>query len=58
MRKNAPIIAYGTEDDRLRLAAVVKALGSQSGSAWLIEQVRTRYSELFGDLPPSATRDA
>lgn len=46
--KNHGIIAYGTPEDRTKLAAVAKAMG-MSGSAWLIEQIRARYKELFGD---------
>lgn len=51
MPKDKGIIAYGTPDDRHRLAAVAKALNT-TGSAWIIEQIRARYAELFGDLPP------
>jgi hypothetical protein len=51
MRKNAPIIAYGHDEDRLRLAAVASA-HSKSGSQWIIDQIRQRYAEMFGDTPP------
>jgi hypothetical protein len=44
--KNHGIIAYGTPEDREKLAAVAKAMGV-SGSAWIIEQIRVRYQELF-----------
>lgn len=52
--KDLAIVAYGTKDDRLRLAAVAKAQG-RSGSSWLIELIRARYAELFGDLDPNQT---
>lgn len=51
MKKHHGIIAYGEADDRLRLAAIAK-VENKSGSAFLIDQIRKRYAELFGDLDP------
>lgn len=48
-KRNAGIIAYGTPEDRLRLAAVSNAM-AKSGSELIIEMIRARYVELFGDL--------
>lgn len=53
--KDRGIICYATAEDRQRLAAIVKLEGSRSGSAWLLEQIRKRYAELFGDLDPRLT---
>jgi hypothetical protein len=52
MARPPAITAYGTADDRLRLAAISR-LDGRSGSEILIEFVRTRYREMFGDLAPS-----
>jgi 3-methyladenine DNA glycosylase Tag len=46
------IIAYGQEEDRQKLA-VLATLTDQSGSQWIIEQIRERYREAFGDSDPS-----
>lgn len=51
MARNSGIIAYGTQDDRARLAAISKVEG-RSGSVVIIEMIRERYKQLFGDLPP------
>lgn len=52
MARNIGIIAYGDQDDRARLAAVVSATETRSGSEWIITQIREKYFELFGDMPP------
>lgn len=52
MARNIGIIAYGDRDDRARLAAVVSATESRSGSEWIVTQIREKYFELFGDMPP------
>lgn len=49
--KSAAIIARGKPDDRARLAAIARH-ESRSGSDVLIQMIRTRYLELFGDTPP------
>lgn len=51
--KDRGIICYATAEDRLRLAAIIKIEGSKSGSAWLLDQIRKRYAELYGDLDPN-----
>ena len=51
MKRDQGIIAYGTPDDRAKLAHVAHASGV-SGSEWMIKAIRARYVELFGDLPP------
>lgn len=51
MKRDQGIIAYGTPDDRAKLAHVAHASGV-SGSEWMITAIRVRYAELFGDLPP------
>lgn len=50
--KNRGIICYATAEDRLRLAAVANT-HQTSGSAWILEQIRARYTELYGDLDPA-----
>jgi hypothetical protein len=52
MARNIGIIAYGDKDDRARLAAIVSVTDARSGSEWIITQVREKYVELFGDMPP------
>lgn len=52
MARPPAITAYGNADDRLRLAALSRIDG-RSGSEIIIDFVRTRYRETFGDLPPS-----
>jgi hypothetical protein len=47
MNKNG-IIAYGTAEDREKLAAIVAELKLKSGSAWIISQIRAKHQELFG----------
>ena len=52
-RSHNAIIAYGKADDRAKLAAIAKSEGS-SGSQVIINHIRARYTELFGDLPVAA----
>lgn len=54
MARPKGIIAYGTDDDRLRLAAVARHKG-KSGSEVIVDNIREQYSTLFGDLPPKLT---
>lgn len=56
MARQAGIIAYGTPEDRLRLAAIVEATQGRSGSVVVIDLIRARYAELFGDLDPKLTQ--
>lgn len=51
MARAKGIMAYGTEEDRLKLAALSKVLG-KSGSELLIEMIRQKYAETIGVLDP------
>lgn len=51
--RNHGIIAYGTPDDRLRLAALSATL-NKSGSQLIVDYIRERYKQVFGDLDPGA----
>lgn len=51
MSKLKGIMAYGTEEDRQKLA-VLAHFAKKSSSEWLIQQVRKQYADLFGDQPP------
>ena len=51
--RNHGIIAYGAPDDRLKLAALSDAL-KKSGSQLIIDFIRQRYEEVYGDLDPGA----
>jgi hypothetical protein len=50
--RNRGIIAYGTADDRARLAMISK-LERRSGSETIIKMIRERYAVLFGEAPPA-----
>ncbi len=52
MKRNKGIIAYGTEEDRERLA-VLATLSGKTASDWIIKEIRKQYQEAFGDTPPS-----
>lgn len=54
MARQHGIIAYGNAEDRLRLAAIAD-LTQRSGSTVIIDFIRDRYAELFGDLDPKLT---
>lgn len=54
MARPLMLSAYGTQDDRLKLAALSQSEG-RSGSEIIVEFIRTRYREVFGDLDPSLT---
>lgn len=49
--KSQGIIAYGKQEDRDKLAALAK-LSGQSGSEWIVSQIRKIYEESFGELDP------
>lgn len=51
-RRNLGIIAYGTEQDRDKLA-VLANLSKQSGSEYIINMIRRNFKEAFGDAEPS-----
>lgn len=50
--RSVGIMAYGTPEDRLKLEAISKLAG-QSGSEWLIAQIRKTYEEVYGKAPAS-----
>jgi hypothetical protein len=52
-RNNLGIIAYGTEEDRKKLA-VLSNLSKQSGSEYIITMIRRQYKEVFGDADASS----
>lgn len=51
MARSKGIIAYGKEEDRLKLAALSRILG-KSGSELIIEMIRDKYVEVVGDIDP------
>ncbi len=50
--KNKGIIAYGTEEDRQKLA-VLSHLAGKSASAYLISLIQRTYHEVVGETDPS-----
>jgi hypothetical protein len=46
------IIAYGTDEDRAKLAALA-AVNRQSSSEWIVDQIRSVYREAFGETDPN-----
>ncbi len=54
-KRNAGIIAYGTEEDREKLAILADTY-RMSGSEWIVKTIRDRFAELFGkDVNHSAS---
>lgn len=53
MNRDKGIIAYGTAEDRLKLA-VLASIGKQSGSEIMIDLIRKRYDTIFGDADPQS----
>ena len=49
------IIAYGTEEDRAKLAKLAE-LRQQSGSQYVIDMIRSNYAAAFGDAAPEPTK--
>lgn len=52
-------MAYGTQSDRLRAAAMANLQGL-SVSAWMLKLIRDQYHAVYGDTPPEklhANRD-
>lgn len=47
MTRHKGIIAYGTEEDRERLA-VLSQLSGKSGSELIIEMIRAKYRDVLG----------
>jgi hypothetical protein len=48
--KNKPLIAYGNQEDRDKVAALAAHQGI-SVSAWILKAVREAYARRFGDAP-------
>ncbi|GJE78101.1 hypothetical protein [Methylorubrum suomiense] len=44
-------MAYGTQSDRLRAAAMARLAG-KSTSEWLLGLIRENYAAVYGDAPP------
>ena len=57
MAKPLGIISYGKPDDRLKLAAIAKHEGV-TGSKVILNHIRARYKELYGDMDPSLVAPA
>ncbi|CCV12918.1 hypothetical protein [Mesorhizobium sp. STM 4661] len=51
MTRHKGIIAYGTELDRQKLAALAQ-LSGKSGSEFLVEMIREKYSLTLGETDP------
>lgn len=45
-KRNAGIIAYGTEEDRAKLAAIAEVYGV-SGSVMIVKMIRDKFGDLF-----------
>jgi hypothetical protein len=52
MKKRNQITAWGTEEDRQKLA-ILASLSKQSQSEWIIKKLREEFRELFGDGIPT-----
>ncbi|RUU75710.1 hypothetical protein [Mesorhizobium sp. M7A.F.Ca.MR.362.00.0.0] len=50
-KRNKGIIAYGTDEDRAKLA-VLSSLTGKTASDWIIQEVRKQYAAAFGDTAP------
>jgi len=50
-KRNSGIIAYGTEEDRKKLA-VLSHLSGKSGSEIIITMIREKYAAALGDTEP------
>ncbi|RWN60229.1 hypothetical protein [Mesorhizobium sp.] len=50
-KRNKGIIAYGTEEDRAKLA-VLSGLSNKTASDWIVQEIRKQYTVAFGDTPP------
>lgn len=51
MKRNKGIIAYGTDEDRAKLA-VLAGLTGRTASDWIIKEIRKQYADAFGEAPP------
>jgi len=52
MARSVGIMAYGTQEDRIRLEALARLEG-QSSSQWMIQKIRAAYVEIYGSTDPS-----
>lgn len=50
-KRNKGIIAYGTDEDRAKLA-VLSSLTNKTASDWIVQEIRRQYTAAFGDTPP------
>lgn len=50
MKRNAGIIAYGTEEDREKLAILAETY-RMSGSELIIKMIRDKYREMYEKVP-------
>lgn len=53
MSKGKAIMAYGTEADRRRAAAMAELAG-KSTSEWLLGLIRDNYRQVYGETPPES----
>ncbi|WP_353640750.1 hypothetical protein [Mesorhizobium sp. WSM2239] len=51
MKRNKGIIAYGTEEDRAKLAVLADLTG-KTASDWIVKEIRKQYAAAFGETPP------
>lgn len=51
-KRNKGIIAYGTELDRAKIAALAM-ITKRSVSDWVIEKIQEEYRAAFGDTDPA-----
>ena len=47
-KRNTGIMCYGTEADRVKLAALAELVG-KSSSQFLIDYIREQYATVFGE---------
>lgn len=51
MTSKLGIMAYGTQQDRCKLAVLAGATGV-SASQWILDKIRTEYNQVFGQVEP------
>lgn len=49
-KRNAGIIAYGTEEDREKLAVLAETF-RVSGSELIIKMIRDKFASMYGEVP-------
>jgi len=55
MSRRNTLTAYGTDLDQQKLAVLAEQ-SNNSASTWIVRQIRSEYSRLFGDEPPEKLR--